>query len=143
MSKKEYVENSQSARRIRFRENVDERVGEKPLENLATPTGIVFEPKHRVRRIVKPEVRLKPHIGVLLGSSYNIIHQELNRLTEKQANFQLDEEELRRFVKLADATVKLAREEREQETRDDPGSYSDEELLVAADTARVRLLEGK
>lgn len=89
---------------------------------------------HRlVRPPFKPSVRIKPHINELLDASYQITQHELQALLEKQrAGQALTSGEILKFKNLTDSLTKLAREEREQEAKDDPALLETEELLRRA-----------
>lgn len=89
---------------------------------------------HRlVRPPFKPSVRIKPHINELLDASYRITQHELQALLEKQRAGQvLTSGEVLKFKNLTDSLTKLAREEREQEAKDDPALLETEELLRRA-----------
>lgn len=79
---------------------------------------------------MSPTVRLKPHIGVILADAHTIISEELRALRAKvQRGEGLDRHDLKKFTTYADAFAKLAREEREQEKRNDVTDIPDEDLL--------------
>lgn len=97
------------------------------------PEGVDYEPM----------VKLKPHIGTMLADSYNIIHKQLRMYWDKlEAGMVLDREEISQFDKLTSALVKLAREEREQDKREDPANLSDAKLLEMVEEAKKALGKG-
>lgn len=104
----------------------------KPRVNAPGPDTIT-KADFEQRRVVKPSqpsVRLRPHIGKLLADSYNLIALELDMLYRKAARGEeLDKEESRKLQGYVDSIAKLAREEREQEKRNDPAGHSTEELV--------------
>lgn len=90
-----------------------------------------------------PTVRMKPHIGTLLSSSYHIALRELKRLEEKvEAGGTLDYNELRKYRMLTQSTVELAKEERAQDAAKDPSKMDIEVLLAKAEEAR-KILGGE
>ncbi len=90
-----------------------------------------------------PSVRLKPHIGLILSDAYTVIAEEFRALrTRVEEGRALSPEETRKFVQMADTVAKLAREEREQEKRSDPGELSDEALLEMLEQAKEALGSG-
>ena len=76
----------------------------------------------------------RPHIAATLQTVENVLWAELKRLEQKTGNGQaLDEEELRRFIKLSEVALKKVKEEREQEKHETEavGGLTDSELLAA------------
>lgn len=92
----------------------------------------------------EPSVRLKPHIGTMLADAYTVISETFRQCRDKVMNGEpLDREERMTFVKFTDAFTKLAKEEREQEKRDDPAKLSDVELVQLVEKARKVLGAGE
>lgn len=89
-----------------------------------------------------PKVRMRPHIQVLLESSYHIAFMELNRLREKAIKGPLTYEELRAYRTLTQTTTELAKEERAQDASKDPGADDDEKLLLKGQQA-LKVLKGE
>jgi len=114
---------------------------------LAVPHERITADGVRAGKIVKapfkPSARVKPHINTLLGDAYNILQRELEGLQAAQEanNGQLKNSDALKLKNHIDGLVKLAREEREQEDRNNPASMTDEELLLRAEEARALLVE--
>lgn len=88
----------------------------------------------------KPSVRVKPHINNLLSDAYHVLAEELRLLREKaESGMELTDRESRKLNKHIESLTRLAREEREQESRNDPSKLADEELLRLAEKARTVL----
>jgi len=86
---------------------------------------------------IHPTVRLKPHIGIMLHDAYSVIADQFRTWKDQVAEgVQLERSERTAFVRFADAFVKLAKEEREQEKRHDPATLSDTELVDLVEQAR-------
>lgn len=95
----------------------------------------------------KPEisqgVRLKPHLATMLADAYTVIAETFRISRDKvMSGEMLDSEERAAFVKFTDAFTKLAKEEREQEKRDDPAKLSDTELVALVEKAKKILGDG-
>lgn len=86
------------------------------------------------RRIVKApfqiNARVRPHISTMLADAYSIVAEELRVMREAA---ELGEEvDTKRLGQLTETLTKLAKEEREQEARQDPAKLSDDELRAMA-----------
>ena len=98
-----------------------------------------------VKAPFKPSARVKPHINTLLGDAYNLLQKELEGLQRNQEenNGQLRNSDALRLKNHIDGLVKLAREEREQEDRNDPAQLDDEALLKRAEEAKALILSAE
>lgn len=129
----------------RFGEPIGEIERPRNMEdNTITAEMVDDSPPERPERL--PEMVTKPHIGMLLGSGYNVAFLGLSRLEEqlKNGTAEMDSKTASIYHKLIDSFAKLAREERAQESADDVTQMSDEELaaFLAAEQAAGRLPSG-
>lgn len=91
----------------------------------------------------KPSIRVRPHIGTMLGDSYVILHTELQNLLEIQQSGQgLSPRDTNKFKALVESLTRLAKEEREQEAKNDPSLLPDDKLLELAQEAYTVLQPG-
>lgn len=107
------------------------------------PLALALE-EVRGRAVVRPKevplARVKPHIGQLMASAYIILHGELEQLKSEQAQKgALSPGSTVRLNKNVNSLVALAKEEREQEAKNDPARLSDEELLAKVEDAKKAL----
>lgn len=84
----------------------------------------------------QPTRALKSHIGVIMSDAYSIIATELRRLRQKAERGQpLTLAETKQMATYIEQMVRVSKEERVQEQRNDPSALSDSELLEQALTA--------
>ena len=112
----------------------------KPRDDGSHPTEYIHA-RERIQKARSYRVSLRPHIGQLLGDAYHVAAAELSAMRQKTgAGEELTGQEASKFQKITDSVVKLMREERAQEDRNDPAQLSDQQLLEQAEEAR-RYLE--
>lgn len=95
-----------------------------------------------VRPDINPTVRLKPHIGNMMADAYTVAAEQFRMWRERVMNGEpLDSRERSAYVKFVQAFTQLAKEEREQEKREDPAHIGDAELVELVEKARKVLKE--
>jgi hypothetical protein len=102
---------------------------------LTDPSAADGITKAAIRRGADPEVsvlltpaaRLTPKVATLLGDTFTIVEEELQRMREDQA--MKKRVKVKDLQSLGDLMFKLTKEVREEEKRNDVGKLDDETLL--------------